>query len=64
MNSISEYKIVGGFSIEEVEQKVNTLINQGWQPYGNLVLRPFHREKYIIGSETYQEAWTQAMVKY
>ena len=49
MKQIARYKLVVGHSVEEVEQKVNDLIGKGWQPYGYLVLRPFHREKYLRG---------------
>ena len=41
IRQIAQYKIVGGFSIEEIEQKVNDLIGQGWQPYGKLEIINF-----------------------
>jgi hypothetical protein len=35
-----EYKIVSGVMVEELERRVQALIEDGWDPIGGMVLSP------------------------
>jgi len=64
MNPISEYKTVYGNCPEAIDRDVNGFIHEGWQPYGNLIIKPAVMLKDWKGSTTYHERWVQVMVKY
>lgn len=35
-----EYKIVSGVMIEELERRVQSMIDEGWDPIGGMVMSP------------------------
>jgi hypothetical protein len=52
---ITSYKIVEEYFIENLENIVNQLILDGWQPYGNMIVSVLTNNNSIV--------YTQAMIK-
>ena len=47
-----EYRIVEDANAENLTRLVNALVAQGWEPHGNLIIRPRHAEE--IGDALFQ----------
>ena len=58
MKKIIEYKIASGESKYELQEEVNELIKQGWQPYGEICI------KKSGGFLDWGEPYSQPIVKY
>lgn len=55
---ISNYLIAVGATLPKLEERVRTLIRQGWEPTGGLVVVGDATKGYSVGGATF----TQAMV--
>lgn len=53
---VTDYKIVKDILEDRFEKSIKSLIQQGWQPHGNLIILPRQ------GDET-NDGYFQAMVK-
>lgn len=61
MNKIIDYKIVKNVSLKVMEENINTLIKNGWQPYGDMVTGGYHShyEKYqpMVIYDSWEKQW-------
>lgn len=53
---IIKYKTIKWSSVSELDKNVQSYIEQGWQPYGNIVVED--------GASTYSKLYIQVMVMY
>ena len=59
---VSEYKVIHSSCANELSEKVCTLINDGWQPYGSIAYAEFCPPASAYNEATNQ--FVQAMVRY
>ena len=53
-----EYKVVAKKYVSELENAINELIKEGWEPQGGIAY-----SKYPINSTKYEYKYLQAMIK-
>ena len=67
MKKIVKYKFVGGDGLVDLEEKTNQYINEGWQPFGSVVILTIRGMDKISNGKVFPNDITvtqQPMVKY
>lgn len=59
MKQIADYKVVFGYSINEINKNVNSCISDGWTPLGGVSVKD-----YIDPNNLSQILYVQAMIYY
>ena len=62
-----KYELVNGDGLKDLEEKTNQYINEGWQPFGSVVIQTIRGMDKIADGTVYPNDITivkQPMVKY